>query len=173
MRGSLYTRLPIYKFSPVRLTITKVSRPLAIHSIRSWSVTPSTRHIHITARSSLPATLNTRTKGVHPKKSPQNSPRVGTGPNGKRTWKDRIGTAQSRIITRLTEEDKSWKLRLQKDNRKSWRQYIQKVYQQEEQLTADFGESSHWLPQGPEKDRFRQREHVKLLELWKDRKEKF
>src|SRR5271170_6605340 len=148
---------------------TKVSRPLAIPSIPLRGVTPSPRHIHTTSPSHLPLTLKNQIKVHHPKSKVKELPRARPGEPHKRTWKDRIGTVQGRIYSRLAEEDKDWKVRLKLENQYAWKEYVKDVYQEREELAENFGSTSRWLKPGSR----RTAEHRRILELWKSGRKSF
>jgi len=120
-----------------------VSRRFARTSIPPRGVSSSLRHIHTTSPSLLPIRLNSQIKVVHSEEPKRGRQR--TGPNNKRTWRDRIGSTTDRAISRLAEENREWGLRLNKYNRQNWIKYVNEILHNKG-LAKDFGKPTDWLP---------------------------
>lgn len=75
-------------------------------------------------------------------------PRKRTGPDGKRTWKDRIGSVYDRARRRLLEEDEDWRQRLHPEQKVKWEKYLQGLRTSATGIDESFGLRESWDTRG-------------------------
>ena len=141
-----------------------VSHPFLVPPIPFRVIVPSSRHLHTSRPCLFPLSGYTPRKVRIPKKAQKSrTKRV----DGKRHWTERIGTAYSRARIRLIEEDPDWRLRLNPNYRRKWKDYIENHTLRGVPIDDGFGLRKQWLEPGNRVVHTRPKEHQELLNLWK------